>query len=344
MQPPLTLLTLGDGDWSASLAILRAYNNKPINGGDNGDGDDICVIRHLVATTLMPSRESLVETYPLSAPAILQELESDARVTILYGVDATQLHTNTELLKQTHKFDIILFHHPHLGYCDPSEIIKSSSDDHAKRHAALLAHYFDSASKLLSLSAVDDSPSTQEQDSCIHVCLCSGAVKTWELDTTIQHLNMEYVHDSPIAASRPLLETILVNSDESAGDGADKTATTPASKRQKTKKTKGGGSGGSRKGHWLGKYGYRHKPTFPHVTEFQTNVSSSYHYFVRSKQRYGDDNSNGSVELVDDIAKDNLLPAKSQHQYSCSICRQVFPNVAALQAHLIAPALPVSAT
>ena len=95
---PLRILTVGDGDFSCSLAILRAYWS---------------IIDCFTATTLVSSRPVLLETYE-SASGICEELESMPNVSLLYGVDATKLHRNQELAGQL--FDVILFHHPHLGY------------------------------------------------------------------------------------------------------------------------------------------------------------------------------------------------------------------------------------
>ena len=319
MRPPLNILTVGDGDLSASLALVRAY--EPLG-----------IILQLVATTLLPDRNTLVETYPSSAAAILEDLESTASVTILYGVDATKLHNHPELLNIKPGFDLILFHHPHLGY--PALPGASAAEEHALRHAALLAHYFYSASSLLGNSTTTKPPdiSSANEESCIHVCLCSGAVRSWQLHETMKHLNLECVSESPLAASRPLLETILSSKKE---DGDEDNSNNEKHKQ----KSKGGGS---RKGHWLGKYGYRHKPTFPHVTEFKTNVSSSYHYFLRPKKAKiadaEDSSTMASTAKMNSTGDTNALVVQ-QHQ--CHICRQIFTNAVSLQEHNYSPAMPV---
>jgi hypothetical protein len=70
------LLTVGDGDLSLSLALVRAY------------GDQVQV----TATKIHPTATALVDMYPHAASIILQELESySPNVTVLFGVDATQL-------------------------------------------------------------------------------------------------------------------------------------------------------------------------------------------------------------------------------------------------------------
>lgn len=241
---PLSILTVGDGDLSASLAILRAYHSCSSIATTT-----TVTLSHITATTLLPSQEDLIATYPTSAEAILSELLESKSVTVLFRVDATQLHNHNALRHR--KFDLVLFHYPHLGYTQGM-----SSEEHAARHSSLLSGYFYSAQAVLS------------EGGLLHVCLTSGAVQSWGLDDIVQQLNMKVVLESP--ASRPLLEPLLEHLQQSSNDENPSTAST----KRATK-------GGSRRGHWLGRHGYRHQPTFPDATEFQTNVSSSYHYFLR---------------------------------------------------------------
>jgi hypothetical protein len=286
----VSILTVGDGDLSCSLAIQRAY------GG----------MHRLVATTILSDQQDLLQTYESSsAQIIIEELESSSE--ILYGVDATQLHKHPDLCQR--KFDLILFHHPHLGYNNNNKrkTDNNNTDDdddnaHATRHACLLAHYFDSARYLLS------------DQGTVHVCLCSGAVHSWKLDDVVERLNLEYLWDSPRAASRPLLEYL----DEPTPAAC--TTTNNNTKGNTTRTAKRHRAGG-RKGHWLGKYGYRHRPTFPATTDFQTNVSNSYHYFLRPK-------GPRKLEATDEAIR-------------CRICRQMFESSDELEAHELKPALPI---
>lgn len=348
MRPPLSILTVGDGDLSSSLALLRAYQPRG-------------VIRQLIATTLLPNRTALVETYPTSAPAILQELESmmctprtstaannTTKVTILYGVDATQLHVHSELLTIRPGLDLILFHHPHLGYPTSADN-QSSSEEHALRHAALLAHYFHSASQLLGTAAsrTDRVPASGRDvnyGGCIHLCLCHGAIIPWQLSETIQHLNLECVYGSPFAASRPLLEPVLSSCEvEKVWEDQSRSQTNDRRNNENNRHKRTTGAG-SRKGHWLGKYGYRHQPTFPGVTEFKTNVSSSYHYFVRPPYGTNSDIDNGAQEAGPprsmDETKGNIPNTDGPPQHECRICRQLFSSASMLQEHVRSPAMP----
>jgi hypothetical protein len=340
----LTILAVGDGDLSCSLAILRAYGNPPAS--NDADNNHI-ILQHLVATTLISCQEELFDTYEPSQRILvellqesssswlsLQQNDSSAtcRVQVLYGIDATRLHTYPSL--STRKFDVILFHHPHLGYkkkssnqrnddniectrndsTSPPQTVDEEDDDddqHAMQHSCLLAHYFDSAQQLLA------------RNGSIHVCLCSGAVSRWKLDDIVQRLNLKYVFNSPRPASSPLLDFFLL------GDSDQSTTTGVVGLDQQAPKHR---LGGSRKGHWLGKYGYRHQPTFPQVNRFKTNVSNSHHYFLQPRDRRllggNDDNDNCKSSSNDDCG------------HPCPICNQTFGDLAALQAHRLAPALP----
>jgi Domain of unknown function (DUF2431) len=330
----LNILTVGDGDFSASLAILRAYYHHGSSASSSSSSSSSIeenksagVVGHLVATTLLSSKEDVIRTYP-SSKAILDELESDDygnnAVTILYQVDATKLDTHPELTSSCSsnpmkhkKFDVILFHHPHLGYNHLDTTETTSQEQHALRHSSLLAHYFHSAQHLIS------------DGGYIHVCLCSGAIQSWRLQEIVQHLELRSCVGSPMSASRPLLEPVLIEYHHV--DGTLELQQEIIMHRQSQKpfgnnKTKVVGR--SRRGHWLGRYGYRHQPTFPQVTEFQTNVSSSYHFFfqpttITKQDMRGDDDPR-------------------HHGHVCWICRQEFTDPAALQAHQEAPALPAA--
>ena len=88
------VLTVGDGDLSFSAAVASWL------GGD-------CV----VATTF-ESRESVLASYPDTAPRILDALRR-ANATILHGVDASDLATTlVPKLHRTTQFDFIVFNFP----------------------------------------------------------------------------------------------------------------------------------------------------------------------------------------------------------------------------------------
>ena len=78
-------LTVGDGDLTLSLAVARAYGHE-----ESLD---------LVASTLLSSREDLFHTYS-NSEHVLQEL-TERNVTVLFGVDATNLTTLQQELINT---------------------------------------------------------------------------------------------------------------------------------------------------------------------------------------------------------------------------------------------------
>ena len=71
----LSVLIVGDGDFSGSLAVLQAYDHH---------------IWRLVATSLLASEEEWLNTYPQSR-SIIEELRQHEIVSLMFGVDATQL-------------------------------------------------------------------------------------------------------------------------------------------------------------------------------------------------------------------------------------------------------------
>jgi len=107
----ICILVVGDGDFSGSLAILRAYRSH---------------IRRSVATSLVPCRKNLVALYPM-AQTCLEELEAAvddvAATTILFGVDATRLHLDPRV-KAFGPFDYIIFQHPHIGHQERSDVTR----------------------------------------------------------------------------------------------------------------------------------------------------------------------------------------------------------------------------
>ena len=124
---PFRVLTVGDGDLSLSLALARAYGHE----------DQL----YLTASTLEAGKQELRLAYP---NAEVDELER-LNVPTLYGVDATQLHTNFASSKEP-CYDVVLFHHPHLGL---SLLNEQDEEQHAHRHHVLLCHYLYSASKMM---------------------------------------------------------------------------------------------------------------------------------------------------------------------------------------------------
>jgi hypothetical protein len=269
--PQLRILTVGDGDFSCSLALLRAYPS---------------LIHHLVATSLL-SRDKVLDTYPNSFEIVNKLSSSFNNASIVYNVDATALHTNEELNR--YQFDLVMFHHPHLGYDTDDDDIQES--DLTERHASMLAQYMHSASQLLKMN---DNASIQSKNGilpCIHLCVCAGVIDKWKIYQTAQRLGLEFAWDSPTAASSPpfaFYEGILktsqkepsANNDQSrqidqAGQSSNNGNLTKCNIQKRLKECQRA----KRRGHYLGRFGYRHQPTHPDRTEF-SNVSNSFHLFL----------------------------------------------------------------
>jgi hypothetical protein len=220
------ILTVGDGDLSCSLALVRAYGSQV----------------HVVASTLL-SRENLLSTYPNTAPENLKELDPPH---VLFGIDATMLHQQLAA-DEDHRFDAVLFHHPHLG------IYWEDEEEHARRHMTLISHYLDSARRIL------------RPGGAVHVCLCGNQAHSWKLEKICERLQL-VVTDS-VCATRPLFRKLPTNE--------------PYTDWKAPRRYRNGKLGSK---HWLSNYGYRHQLTFPRSgNEMRCmNVTASMHYFIKT--------------------------------------------------------------
>jgi hypothetical protein len=261
LPPQLRILTVGDGDFSCSLALLRAYPS---------------LICHLVATSLL-SCEQVLDTYPNSFVIVNELSSSFNNASIVYNVDATALHTNEELTR--YQFDLVMFHHPHLGY--DTDDNDNQESDLSERHASLLAEYMHSASQLLKMN---NNASIQPQNGilpCIHLCVCAGVIDKWKIYQTVQRLGLEFAWDSPTAASSPpfaFYEGILSTSPKEpspTGQSNNNDKLTKCNMQKSLKECQRA----KRRGHYLGRFGYRHQPTHPDRAEI-SSVSNSFHLFL----------------------------------------------------------------
>lgn len=288
--PPLSMLTVGEGDFSCSLAILRAY-------GVNHQ------IARLVATTLLVNEMELFETYPYtSTREILHKLKKPsneyggAEVTIVFGVDATQLHLDTTVVSLG-PYDYILFHHPHLGYTKDRGV-----PDLATRHSILLAHYLYSAKQLLFDPVLHDDMCTVEEEQpstatttidtkktpCIHVCLCAGQSKSWKLEKILSRLDLEY-NECPRFVNKPIFPYLSPIS-------------VPLLNSHNTESSK---LVSSQTNCWLGQYGYNHQPTHPATTRLSVTVNSHHHFF-RKRNRTAD-NKTRDKTVKDDVRSRDVV-------------------------------------
>lgn len=222
------ILTVGDGDLTLSLALARAYGTDHVS----------------VTASVLDSKECLLESFPDAPLVQLEELQ----VQILYGIDATQLHHTFPL----NHWDLVLFHHPHLGLASLSQ----DEAHHATRHYQLLCHYLFSAGQV-----------AQQ----VHVCLCGSQRETWRLDDAAQRQGLQLLRElsTTVPFSKVWTDRDLSPVQAKSGDAAPR--------RYRSGKL------GSR--HFLGKYGYRHRRTAGeryHGGAVDMNVAGSIHYVFQS--------------------------------------------------------------
>ena len=149
--PRRRMLTVGDGDLSYSLAIVRAYGE----------------MLHLTATTILSETE-LVATYAAAAATLTELRERGAEVR--FEVDATSLGSAVPPLEIQ---DHIVFNHPHLGLADLADVRA-----HARRHEVLLAHFLASAAALVC------------RGGCVHLTLCGNQPRAWSIDAHSRRIGL----------------------------------------------------------------------------------------------------------------------------------------------------------
>lgn len=166
------MLTVGDGNFSYSLAYLKKQQEELEAQAAAADNDPSSCALELTATSY-DTYEELVDKYPESA-RICSQLETlGARV--LHRVDATNLRVsvaNALALKETsdsdsstnETFDLVVFNHPHCG------------EENIRRHQSLLSHFYSSALDLLRV--VDQADQIREGE--IHLTLAEGQPERWE--------------------------------------------------------------------------------------------------------------------------------------------------------------------
>jgi hypothetical protein len=170
----------------------------------------------------------------------------------LYGLDATQLHKRGE--DEDDKWDLILFHHPHLGL--GSLLVDKDEMEHANRHYRLLCHYLYSARQVSKL---------------VHVCLCGAQPDTWRLLEAAQEQGMHLLRKPSTAAPFSHIWT-----------EEDLEPETPQPQFAAPRRYRNGKLGSR---HFLGKYGYRHRRTEGERYKGKasdTNVAGSAHFVFQS--------------------------------------------------------------
>lgn len=151
-----TILTLGDGDFTFSESLMRGIVGAASTGQCQYD---------LIATCF-DDRDTVLEKYSGSARNAIQALESSttARVTVMYGVDATR-PLDIVLQNGLRTVDHIIFMFPHLGIED------------CRLHAALLAHFMHRAAEVLF-----------RQGGRLHIALADDQPVRWKLFQTASRL------------------------------------------------------------------------------------------------------------------------------------------------------------
>jgi rubrerythrin len=151
-----TILTLGDGDFTFSESLRRGLVGAASIGECQYD---------LIATCF-DDRNTVLEKYSGSARNAIQALESSttARVTVMYGVDATR-PLDIVLQNGLRTVDHIIFMFPHLGIED------------CRLHAALLAHIMHRAAEILS-----------RQGGRLYIALADDQPANWKLFETASRL------------------------------------------------------------------------------------------------------------------------------------------------------------
>lgn len=201
---PRRCLAVGDGDLSYSLALVRRFGRTV----------------EVIASTLC-THDELIGTYS-NATAIVAELEK-AGARVAYRVDATDLAAS-QILRQDH----IIFNHPHLGLAGLDR-----TEEHARRHTALVGHFLSSALTVLAPNGL------------IHLTLCGNQRQAWCVDEHTSRLGLVIVDVRHVGAP-PLY-------------GCSPAEETPPKSEWQARRRFRDGSLGSR--HALSAYGYEHRRT-----------------------------------------------------------------------------------
>lgn len=298
LQVRLRVLTVGDGDLTLSLALARAY------------GDQI----DLTASTL-DSKEELLHFYPDAVVDELQALSSNSsnvKVSIRFQVDATQIHCLEEENGNPNKWDLISFHHPHLG-------LSTLQDEaqHAHRHYCLLSHYLHAAKQSF----------RDETTGLVHVCLCGSQPETWRLMQAAEHQGLELIRKLPTQAP---FHRIWEHQDEGSSLSSSSFQILPALAKHAAPRRYRNGKLGTK--HVLGKYGYKHRRTEGGKysgSASDMNVSGSVHFVF------------GNAKQMSTI-KSMATPSSTEGSKNiCEICLSEFATPEELKVHLDAPALPM---
>ncbi|OEU22491.1 hypothetical protein FRACYDRAFT_232648 [Fragilariopsis cylindrus CCMP1102] len=317
----IKVLTVGDGNLSLSLSLSRAYNEQI----------------DLTASVLESDRRNFLSVFS-EAEDTLEELKN-RHVPVVWNLDATQLHVRIPSSTTT-KWDLISFHHPHIGL---SNFLEEDVDDEAKRalvHHRLICHYLYSASQVSKL---------------VHICLTHTQPTTWKLFEAAERQNLTLV--KTISDSKPFANVWSDNNEDVADCDSNSNNTTMT-----TGLTTGSGNiseaakieshfaaprryrNGKLSCHFLGKYGYQHRRTEGDTFKGSSNtkdvsVSGSIHFVFAAK-----DSKKQEASRIDDTditksnsaGKSNTL-GNDDKKMICSICNEILDSEIELKEHLALP-------
>jgi hypothetical protein len=330
----IKVLTVGDGNLSLSLSLSRAYNEHI----------------DLTASVLESDRRDFLSVFS-EAEDTLEELKN-RHVPVVWNLDATQLHVRFP--SSTKKWDLISFHHPHIGL---SNFLEEDDDDEAKRalvHHRLICHYLYSASQVSKL---------------VHICLTHTQPTTWKLLEAAERQNLTLV--KTISDSKPFANVWSDNNEDAAdcdnNNGNDNDNDNGNGNKNITITITTGSTTGSgnileatkveshfaaprryRNGklscHFLGKYGYQHRRTEGDTFKGSSNtkgvsVSGSMHFVFAAKNSKKEEASridDTDTTKFNSAGKSNK-PCNDDKKMICSICNEIFDSELELKEHLTSP-------
>ena len=303
-RPPICILTVGDGDLTYSLALLRAYHPWIT----------------VTPTTIVSSETHLVHTYA-NAKENIQELYQSYHTTVLYNIDAAHLER-----LMPNKYDLIIFNHPHLG--DAELLISKSEALHAQKHSILLAHYFYSAQFIL-----------KQPNGRIQLCLAGTQPNTWRVDEMAAIHGLTRTPTQPLSTSSPP-HYIFTNHHHHHDDDDDNHIPEPSkvlSHYPCPRKYRNGTLGSKT---FLAKYGYRHRRTGGDLykgNESDMKVFNSVILLYSRQTDVGTNHGSSSWKEQQDDTSTNMMDVDI---YTCTICRVSFQSHDELHNHLGHPAIP----
>ncbi|CAM9377103.1 unnamed protein product [Choristocarpus tenellus] len=159
---PCRIITLGDGNFSFSVALARFLlqqrdaSPQSEEGGERGEATLSNSRRVTIVATSFDSREELLRKYPESYGITCRLKEMG--VLVLHEIDATALGDGDNIVDGG-LFHHIIFNHPHTGTED------------MRRHISLLGHFFHAARRTSVLCA----------GGVVHVTLAGDQPDRWRI-------------------------------------------------------------------------------------------------------------------------------------------------------------------